>query len=78
MGVGEFKAKFSDVIAEMLQGREVGITYGKNKREIGKIVPALKYKRKATRKLGAWEGKATVKFAKNFKMTIDEFLNLKT
>ena len=29
--VGEFKAKFSDVIADILKGDEVAVSYGKKK-----------------------------------------------
>ena len=73
--VGEFKAKFSDVIEELLQGKEVGVSYGKKKEKIGVLVPYSDYKKKKKRKLGIWEGKASVKFAKDFKMTDEEFLN---
>ena len=74
--VGEFKAKFSEVVQKLLQGEEVVISYGKKKEKIGVVVPYENYKKKKKKiKLGIWEGKATVKFAKDFKMTIDEFLN---
>lgn len=71
--VGEFKAKFSDVLSKVLQGESIGITYGKNKKKVAALVPYNKIKNKKI-KLGLLEGKASVKFAKDFKMTIDEFL----
>ncbi|HAV56642.1 MAG TPA: prevent-host-death protein [Acinetobacter junii] len=73
--VGEFKAKFSDVIADILKGDEVAVSYGKKKEKIGVMVPYKIYEKKKVRKLGIWKGKATVKFAKDFKMTDEEFLN---
>jgi len=73
--VGEFKAKFSDVIADILKGDEVAVSYGKKKEKIGVMVPYTIYEKKKVRKLGIWKGKATVKFAKDFKMTDEEFLN---
>lgn len=76
--VGEFKANFSDVVAALAQGQEIAISYGKNKKKIGVVVPMKSYKRKNKIRLGLLKGKAKVTFKKGFKMTIDEFLNLKT
>ena len=73
--VGEFKAKFSDVIHKVLQGEEVAVTYGRKRKTIGVMIPFNDYKTKGKRKLGIWEGKGSVKFAKDFKMTVEEFLN---
>ncbi len=73
--VGEFKSKFSEVIQQLLAGQEVVVSYGKRKEKIGVFVPYKQYQKKTKRKLGIWEGKASVKFAKDFKMTVDEFLN---
>jgi len=73
--VGEFKAKFSEVIESLLQGEEVAVSYGKKREKIGVVVPYNKYYRKNQPvKLGLWEGKAKVEFAKDFKMTVEEFL----
>lgn len=73
--VGQFKAKFSEVLSKVLQGETVGITYGKNKKKVAALVPYNKIENKKI-KLGLLEGKASVKFAKDFKMTIDEFLKI--
>ena len=72
--VGEFKAKFSEVIEMILAGKQVGITYGKKKKPIAVLSPYKKYKAKK-RKLGIWEGKGSFKMSKDFKMTVDEFLS---
>jgi len=77
MTVGEFKSNFSEVINQILAGRKVVFSYGKKKKPIGMVVPYKEDGKKNRVKLGIWKGKGTVRFAKDFKMTIDEFLNLK-
>lgn len=39
MSVGEFKAKFSDVIAQVKAGEEIAVTFGKKKEIIGYFKP---------------------------------------
>ncbi len=75
MSVGDFKANFSAVLKEVLAGEEIGILYGKKKEIVAKIVPKTAEK-KQKRKLGILEGAGTVKFAKDFSITEDEFLGL--
>ena len=72
--VGEFKARFSEVVKALEAGKEVAISYGKKKEKIGVVVPFKNFKKKK-RKIGIWEGKASFKLAKDFKMTDEEFLN---
>lgn len=74
--VGQFKAKFSEVLSKVLQGETIGITYGKNKKKVAALVPYQKAIKTNRLKLGLLEGKASVRFAKDFKMTIDEFLKI--
>jgi antitoxin (DNA-binding transcriptional repressor) of toxin-antitoxin stability system len=73
MSVGAFKAKFSEVLKLVLAGEEVGIQYGKKKEIVAKLVPKSSRK-KVRRKLGVLEGKGTIKFGKDFKITEEEFL----
>jgi len=73
--VGQFKAKFSEMLSKVLQGESIGITYGKSKKKVAALVPYDKLEKKQPIKLGLLEGKATVEFAKDFKMTDEEFLN---
>lgn len=72
--VGEFKAKFSEVVKMILAGKQVGITYGKKKEPIAVLTPYKKYKTKK-RRLGILEGKGSFKILKGFKMTDEELLN---
>lgn len=73
--VGQFKAKFSQVLEKVLEGESIGITYGKNKKKVAALVPYTKYKTGKKIKLGSLKGKASFKIHKDFKMTEEEFLN---
>ncbi|HQZ95748.1 MAG TPA: hypothetical protein PLP21_05485 [Pyrinomonadaceae bacterium] len=77
LNVGEFKAQLSDVLEKVQQGESFGILFGKNKTLIAEINPPRKQKKKGKRKLGILEGKARVVFADDFKMTEEEFINLR-
>lgn len=72
--VGQFKAKFSEMLSRVLQGESIGITYGKNKKKVAALVPYNKYKTNKKIKLGILEGKASFKIKKGFKLTDEEFL----
>jgi len=74
--VGEFKAHFSEVLEKVQQGESIGVLYGKSKKPVAKLVPIAKPKKKK-RKLGILEGKVKFVFADDFKMTEEEFINLK-
>lgn len=73
--VGQFKAKFSEVLEKVLAGETIGITYGKSKKKVAAIVPYKKHGQTNVIKLGILEGKASFKIKKGFKMTEEEFLN---
>ncbi|HXB32662.1 MAG TPA: hypothetical protein VNV35_04545 [Puia sp.] len=75
MSVGEFKAKFSEVLKKVLAGEEIAISYGKSKEIVARLVPKASAKRQR-RKIGIYEGKGSVHFANDFKMTEEEFLGL--
>jgi antitoxin (DNA-binding transcriptional repressor) of toxin-antitoxin stability system len=75
MSVGEFKAKFSEVLKKVLAGEEIGISYGKSKEIVARLVPKASEK-KQKRKIGILEGKASVHFGNDFKMTEEEFLGI--
>jgi len=75
--VGEFKARFSEVLELVQQGESVGVLFGKNKKPVAKLVPMNGSETKSgKRKLGLLEGKMKVVFAPDFKMTEEEFINL--
>ena len=74
MTVGEFKSQFSKVLEKVKKGEEIAVTYGKDKAVVGIFAPPQKKKLK--RKLGILEGKVKVVFAKDFKITEEEFISL--
>ncbi len=75
--VGEFKAQFSEVLEQVQLGETIEIVFGKKKTPVARIVPINGSKPKKKRKLGILEGKVKFKFAKNFKMTDEELLDLR-
>lgn len=73
--VGELKSRFSEVLKEVQSGEEIAVAFGKKKEIVAYLVP--KSARKTDqRKLGILQGKGQVTFAKDFKMTEEEFLGL--
>ncbi len=77
LAVGELKAQFSEVLEKVKNGESFGILYGKKKKPIAMIVPFQEKEKKKERKLGILDGKVTIKFAADFKMTEEEFLGLR-
>jgi antitoxin (DNA-binding transcriptional repressor) of toxin-antitoxin stability system len=75
MSVGEFKTNFSQALKNVLAGEEIGISYGKNKEIVARLVPKAPAK-KGKRKIGILEGMGKVKFGAGFEMTPEEFLGL--
>jgi antitoxin (DNA-binding transcriptional repressor) of toxin-antitoxin stability system len=73
--VGEFKSKFSKILEEVKLGREIAISFGKNKEKIAVIIPFSKYRKKNKRKLGILENKASFKIIGNFSLTDENFLD---
>lgn len=78
--VGELKAQFSEVLEKVQQGESFEVVYGKKKKPVARIVPINgdgSEPEKKKRKLGILEGKARVIFADDFKMTEEEFIDLR-
>lgn len=72
--VGQFKAKFSEVLQKVQEGTSFGVTYGKNKKKVAVLVPFKKYASKVKPKLGLLEKKASFNVSDDFKLTDEEFL----
>jgi antitoxin (DNA-binding transcriptional repressor) of toxin-antitoxin stability system len=71
--IAEFKANFSSYAEEIEKGEEIVVTRGRKRKKIFRISPFRELKPKK-RKLGILNGKVKVKFAKDFKMSTEEFL----
>ena len=74
--IGEFKARFSDILEEVRRGAVVGVRYGKGKIPVAFLVPPERAPAVAPRKLGPLRGKAGFRLKRGFKMTDAELLGL--
>ena len=74
--VGELKAQFSEVLEKVKSGESFVILYGKKKKPIAMIVPYKDSVEKKERKIGLLEGKVTILFSDDFKMSEEELLGL--
>ncbi len=74
--VGEFKSRFSEVIENIRKGEEVTISFGKKKEKIAVLIPYSKYMKKANRKIGLLENKASFTLSSDFKVSDETFFNL--
>lgn len=74
ISVSDFETNFSKVIEQVKSGEQITVTNEKAEQIIGYFLPEISSP-KTKRKLGLLEGKATVVFHDDFKMTDEEFLN---
>ncbi len=72
--IGEFKARFSDILEEVRRGGVVGVRYGQGKKPVAYLVPPERAPVVAPRKLGPLRGKASFSLKRGFKMTDAELL----
>ena len=49
--VGELKAKFSEVLAQVRDGEKIIISFGRKREKVAVLVPYLQYRAKPERKL---------------------------
>lgn len=72
--IGEFKARFSDILEEVRRGAVVGVRYGRGKQPVAVLVPPDQAPRVVPRKLGPLQGKANFRLKRGFKMSAAELL----
>ena len=75
LAVAEVRTNFSSLLKEVESGKEIGISFGRRKDIIAVIIPIDEYKKIKTRRLGTLEGKASVEFKGEWKISDEEFLN---
>lgn len=75
MSISEFKIQFRQAIKAVKAGEIVAVTSGKRKEVVGYFVSKIS-ENKEKRKIGILEGKASIVFKDDFKMTTEEFLGL--
>ncbi len=73
--VGDLKTNFSEVLKAVQLGEEFAIAFGKRKEVVAYLVPK-QLRKKGKRNIGVLEGKASVIFKDDFKMTAEEFLGV--
>ncbi len=77
LSVGELKAGFSAVVDDLKQGREVAITYGRQKVPLATIIPQSKLdKPDYSIRVGDLQAKGWTYELKDFEMTDEELLGL--
>lgn len=74
VSVASFKAQFSALLDEVLEGKKIAIQYGRKKEVVAWLVPANPNRGTKRRPLGTLEGKAHFRLRRNFKMNEEEFL----
>ena len=74
MPVGEIKTLFSAELEAVKKGERIAVSYGKRKENIAVIVPYAHDRRRNGITLGLLKGKATFALARDFNMTVEEFL----
>jgi antitoxin (DNA-binding transcriptional repressor) of toxin-antitoxin stability system len=72
--VGELKAQFSAVLAEVRSGHAVGVSFGRRGRLVAVLVPPEAYVDGAGVKLGLLAKSAKVRIKRGFKMSEDDLL----
>ena len=73
MTVADFKADFSSVLAQVQQGEQFQILFGRSKKPVAVLSP-LSTSGKNKRILGTYEGKASFSEKGDGKITLEEFL----
>lgn len=72
--VGEFKARFAEMLNAVKAGETVVIRYGRKREKIAALVPYPEVRMPAKRRLGVLTGRARVRFAKDFSVGDEELL----
>ena len=69
MTVGDFKAHFSSVLEEVMQGEEIQILYGRAKKPVACFSKINETKKRKKRPIGLYEGKASYWEDETFEIT---------
>ena len=69
MTVGDFKAQFSSVLEQVMQGEEVQILYGRLKKPVACLSKVTEKPKRKKRPLGSYESKASYWEDETFEFT---------
>jgi antitoxin (DNA-binding transcriptional repressor) of toxin-antitoxin stability system len=74
MTVGELKAQFSDVLADLRKGRKIVISYGKKREKVAVLLPYSLFRPKEERPLGLLKDRGRCVIHDDFKLTDEQIL----
>lgn len=77
MTVGDLKAQFSMVLAEIQKGNDVEVLYGRGKKPVA-IITAIENKKKPPRKLGTLNHLGPLTEVDDGKITLEEFFGVES
>lgn len=73
--VGEFKARFSEMIDSVRSGETIVVAYGRNQEKVAALIPYAQLSAGTPRQLGTLTGVASINFADDFAITDEELLD---
>ena len=74
ISVGEFKARFSEILNQVKKGQEIVISFGKQRKKVAVLIPYSQLKHRPQRKLGLLKGRASYRIRDDFKLSDEEIL----
>ena len=74
ISVGDFKARFSEILNQVKKGQEIVISFGKQRKKVAVLMPYNQLKHRPQRKLGLLKGRASYRIHDNFKLSDEEIL----
>ncbi len=72
--VGEFKARFSEIIEAVRAGETVVVSYGRRRENVAALIPFSQLPATGPRLLGVLAGQASATFAPDFEISDDDLL----
>ena len=75
MTVGDFKAHFSSVLEEVMQGEEIQILYGRAKKPVARFTKYTESSKRKKRPLGMYNETASYWEDENFEITPETLCN---
>lgn len=72
--VAEVRSHFSSLLKEVASGKDIGISYGRKKETIAVIIALDEYNALKSRKLGTLQGKASIEFNGDWKISDKDLL----
>lgn len=72
--VGEFKARFSELIDAVRSGETIVVAYGRHQEKVAALIPYAQLEAGVPRTLGALAGVAKITLADDFEITDQELL----